>query len=288
MHESTNMVETALQALTLDPRPSIPSPPSGLPTELSDAIIDVIRDQDDFTTLRSCARVSKQWLPRSRSHLWHTIFIDNPRQLHSLRKVLEDTPEVRALVFVVVTNTQVYRARKWVIHDDAPPMIFPFLPKLQRWEIRHLQYHSILSSDDDSFGVPFSLTPTSLAALDQYTTIQEISIELKYSVFLEPQNLFRTLATLKSLKVLRIIPAPTDLPDDLLLPAMEVDFESASRLVELHVSLNIDYTLFIYSSDQFQACSLPPPLVTRLLEANAGTLRKVMIDCSALSDELGK
>ena len=238
--------------------------------ELSDAVIDVIRDRDDYTTLRSCARISKQWLPRSRSHLWNTIFIDNPRQLDSLRNILEETPEIRELVFSVVTNTQAYHVRNWVLHDEAPPVIFPFLPKLQRWQIHHLDWavdsvdlevdstesevESIDSEVDsvdseDDFGVPLSLTPTSLASLDRHTAIRELSIEPKYFVFPDPKNIFLILATLKSLEVLRIVSTATDLSDKMISSALRADFKSASRLIELYVSsLMTEYSVLLLTS----------------------------------------
>ncbi|KZT07925.1 uncharacterized protein LAESUDRAFT_88674 [Laetiporus sulphureus 93-53] len=61
-----------------DHRLSLPSP--RLPTEICDYILDYL--WDDHKTLKVCSRVTREWLPRTRKHLFHSV-----RMFSNLRRV---------------------------------------------------------------------------------------------------------------------------------------------------------------------------------------------------------
>ncbi|THU77144.1 hypothetical protein K435DRAFT_703039, partial [Dendrothele bispora CBS 962.96] len=70
-----------------------------LPQELVDSIIDHLFD--DPVSLKTCALVSKSWLPSTRHHIFHHIRLDpsqNPNPTKSLCRLLKTTPEIRPCV----------------------------------------------------------------------------------------------------------------------------------------------------------------------------------------------
>ena len=65
-----------------------------LPPELTDAIIDNVAD--DKKALSACSRVCKNWLVRSRVHLWKNIVLDSNhetmRELSLFTDIMRDSP----------------------------------------------------------------------------------------------------------------------------------------------------------------------------------------------------
>ena len=59
-----------------------------LPAELLDHIVDLLYDCE--TALRNCCLVSKQWIPRSRRHLFADITFDTEKQLKSWKETFPD------------------------------------------------------------------------------------------------------------------------------------------------------------------------------------------------------
>jgi len=59
-----------------------------LPPELLDHIVDLLHDSK--TTLRNCCLVSKQWIPRTRKHLFADIRFDTEKKLERWKEMFPD------------------------------------------------------------------------------------------------------------------------------------------------------------------------------------------------------
>ena len=59
-----------------------------LPAELLDCIVDFLHDSK--TALRNCCLVSKQWIPRTRRHLFSDVRFDTEKMLESWKEMFPD------------------------------------------------------------------------------------------------------------------------------------------------------------------------------------------------------
>ncbi|OCH88390.1 hypothetical protein OBBRIDRAFT_90751 [Obba rivulosa] len=79
-------------------RPSQLSVGPTLPLELWDDVIDYFGEPVDRPTLLSCALVCRAWLPRSRRHLFRTVYVRTSRQLRRLSRALDKSQDICPLV----------------------------------------------------------------------------------------------------------------------------------------------------------------------------------------------
>ncbi|EMD34656.1 hypothetical protein CERSUDRAFT_107279 [Gelatoporia subvermispora B] len=69
-----------------------------LPQELWEGIIDHLGSPLDRQSVLSCALVCRAWLPRSRFHLFNTVYLRTPRQIRRLEEVMDEGPHLKPLV----------------------------------------------------------------------------------------------------------------------------------------------------------------------------------------------
>ena len=199
-----------------------------VPIEIAEDILDELDGFREYAAIRVCARVCKKWLIRSQVLLWHTLIIENPGQLHSLRTVLQRTPGLGLLVVNVMIHTVEYGLRSYKIHDTAPLVLLSYLPRVRTWDIQYSSYAQLR---------PFSQSPASLACLSQYAGIREVNIDMVAESFPLPATLFHILAQFKSLEVLRARRFLT-CPSSTSPSVVTRRFNSCLR--EIHVSLRFD------------------------------------------------
>ncbi|THH28027.1 hypothetical protein EUX98_g6163 [Antrodiella citrinella] len=93
-----------------------------IPPELTDRIIDHLHN--DAPTLRSCSRVSKSWLPRSRYYSWHFVEL-NLKNWATFEHILREDPDIGYLVRALRTTVYFF--------EEKPNWVDENLPRIARW-----------------------------------------------------------------------------------------------------------------------------------------------------------
>ena len=63
---------------------------SSLPAELLDHIVDLLHDSRDTDKLKSCCLASKSWTPRTRKHIFASIYFSTAEHLQSWKEMFPD------------------------------------------------------------------------------------------------------------------------------------------------------------------------------------------------------
>ena len=123
-----------------------------LPTELTDIIIDLLRD--DTTCLRRCSLVCKAWIPPTRRHLFHEISIgpnDDSGKHERLLQLVLSSPDIvqfiRCLLLGGAENGEdmVLRSRAWARIRETQSLhrLLSMLSKVQSLSLtNHLPWNN--------------------------------------------------------------------------------------------------------------------------------------------------
>ena len=106
---------------------------SAFPTEIEENIIDQL--SGNTRALCSCALTCRAWLPRSRLHLLHAIYLRDEEQLTALYDALEKYPHRRLLVHSVTTAPKRKKAGRGSVIEIFPLALLTQLPNLRCWKI---------------------------------------------------------------------------------------------------------------------------------------------------------
>ena len=105
-----------------------------LPIDVQEIVID--ESADDAHTLRQCALTCRDWLPRSRFHLFSAIRISTQEEIYSFCDLLDAHPERRPLVRSITMAPGVSEKRQACLVGTFPISLLSRLPKLQGWGLR--------------------------------------------------------------------------------------------------------------------------------------------------------
>ncbi|KAH9911360.1 uncharacterized protein BXZ73DRAFT_11702, partial [Epithele typhae] len=72
-----------------------------VPIEVIEHMIDELGAAEDTTALVRCIRVNKDWIPRTRIHLWRTLTVSSRKQLPVICATFDRNPTLQSLVEVV-------------------------------------------------------------------------------------------------------------------------------------------------------------------------------------------
>lgn len=106
-----------------------------LPTEVEENAIDYCAD--DIATLRRCALTCRDWLPRSRIHLFSAIRLSTREDIHSLCDFLDAHPARRTLICSIIMAPTVSETRPAFLLETFPVQLLSRLPKLCGWALRN-------------------------------------------------------------------------------------------------------------------------------------------------------
>ncbi|GBE85367.1 hypothetical protein SCP_0705540 [Sparassis crispa] len=212
----------------------------GLPTELTDRIIDFL--WDDAPSLCRCALTCHTWLPRSHYNLYNSIHLDTRRSLESLIRASRIRNVERSLSSVHRLELQDTKPG-WV--HRLPLVLGHILSDIQELLIEHLDWNGICMHPDT---VPFGFM--------QFGRVTTLS--LSGCTFRSPRQFQCLVSALTRLNILKIsatvssaktavadtAPAPLRLPP----------------LIEVSMDPNVDQPLVQSLLEWFACASLKPAL----------------------------
>ncbi len=161
-----------------------------VPVEVAERAIDQLAD--DHRSLRNCALVCRQWLPRTRLYLFREVVLTTYQQLYMLCSILQSTSTLRHLVQVVrvdmgkeLINTQhpllpsqddISRPSPTLgfchICDSVVLALLPYLPSVRRIHLGGLPTQQHIIS--------LTMRSITLATLRRYSLIDELRLSYLY------------------------------------------------------------------------------------------------------------
>ncbi len=162
-----------------------------LPAELTDYIIDSVAvTADRRNTLYACARTCKNWLPRSRFHIFHTVQISTFPSYDRLDAILRQTPEIGYCIRNL--NLEIGAAGVSLVDQGRvlPVALLSRLPFVQS-----IKYYSALAFQTPSLRVQ-------IAAIPRIDTV--ISFSINVCVIQRISDMIMLLSSFVSLKSLQL------------------------------------------------------------------------------------
>ncbi|KAI0695450.1 hypothetical protein BC835DRAFT_1306006 [Cytidiella melzeri] len=116
-----------------------------IPPELSDRIIDYLRD--DACALSTCSLICKTWLPRTRYNRFNTLVID-ARSGGGLLPLLARTPAIQPVVRVLRIcyrkKSGIGPARGWIWEGPLLNAVTCMLPNVEQLELDNIDLHACM------------------------------------------------------------------------------------------------------------------------------------------------
>ncbi|KAH9938759.1 uncharacterized protein BXZ73DRAFT_44409 [Epithele typhae] len=132
-----------------------------VPIEVIEHIIDELGATEYSTAaLARCIRVHKDWIPRTRIHLWRTLTVSSREQLPVICDTFDRNPTLQSLVKVVRLKPN--RGNEFPV--TAPIVLLPYLIHIQAWEFF------------GGLGTTFPLRRAMLVSLGQYRDVKRVTL----------------------------------------------------------------------------------------------------------------
>ncbi|TBU41870.1 hypothetical protein BD309DRAFT_231265 [Dichomitus squalens] len=106
-----------------------------IPVEVEEAVID--QCVDDANTLCRCALTCRDWLPRSRFHLFSAVCISTPDRLWSFCDVLDSLPELPDLIQSITMAPDRTVKHSSCLLETFPIRLLSRVPDLRQWVLRN-------------------------------------------------------------------------------------------------------------------------------------------------------
>ncbi|KAH9938754.1 uncharacterized protein BXZ73DRAFT_44415 [Epithele typhae] len=140
-----------------------------VPIEVIEHIIDELGATEYSTrALARCIRVHKDWIPRTRVHLWRTLTVSSREQLPGICDTFDRNPTLQSLVKVVrlkpdrLVKPDAQRRRPFPV--TAPIVLLPYLIHIQAWEFL------------GDWRTTFPLRRAMLVSLGQYRDVKRVTL----------------------------------------------------------------------------------------------------------------
>ncbi|KAH9938765.1 uncharacterized protein BXZ73DRAFT_4951, partial [Epithele typhae] len=108
-----------------------------VPIEVIEHIIDELGAAEDTAALIRCIQVNKDWVLRTRIHLWRTLTVSSRERLPILCAILDGNPTLQSLVEVVRLkpnrSVEDVRGHPRPFPVTAPIVLLPYLIHIQAW-----------------------------------------------------------------------------------------------------------------------------------------------------------
>lgn len=204
-----------------------------MPMEMQESVID--QSADDILTLRHCALTCRDWLPRSRFHLFSAVRISTQQDIYSICDFLDAHPEHRTSVRSITMAPSVAEKRPACLVGTFPISLISRLPQLHRWALRNDP------SEGGSNQIKLSYHATTLRQLRTSSPIVDLS--LKGSRFVSCYEFLRFITSFTRLKHLQCDTIRFDRSDSLDSGRPKPRSLSKLRLSTLLVSMFVAYQI---------------------------------------------
>ncbi|PIL25678.1 hypothetical protein GSI_11428 [Ganoderma sinense ZZ0214-1] len=108
-----------------------------LSTEIEENVIDYVYSVDDITTLLNCALTCRDWLPRSRIHLFSAIRLSTREDMYSFCDFLDTHLEFPMLIRSIIMAPNVFEKKPACLLETFPVQLLSRLPRLRGWALRN-------------------------------------------------------------------------------------------------------------------------------------------------------
>jgi hypothetical protein len=184
-------------------------PVLGLPTELTDAIIDHLHD--DKPTLLNCSLVCRSWLDASRYHLFYSLRVrgEHPEMgFAAFLAFIDTTAHIRKYIQEVCLRGVGGLAARPPEGRRVGPYIFAFLlrtlPTLQSIILENVSWDKSLTASPEGYAVElWPLTPSK--ALQTLTFVRVVTEEMLSLRVFRLNDILQILSSLQSLRALNLL-----------------------------------------------------------------------------------
>ena len=108
---------------------------SFFPVKIEENVID--KSLNDVATLRHCALTCRDWLPRSRFHLFSLIRISTQENIYLFCDLLDANPERQAWIRSITMGPDRSERRLTCLLETFPLQLLSRLPNFRGWALRN-------------------------------------------------------------------------------------------------------------------------------------------------------